>query len=307
MDIVCIGQNAVDTLIVADRVPASGGKEWFGQEMVAPGGQVATAAVACARLGLPTKYIGTLGDDERAIVQRQSLLSEGIDISGVIGRDGCATQTAYIIIDRDSGERTVLWRRDPGLALRPDEVKPEWFADARMVHCDAGDMPAIIKVAETARALGIPVSLDADTQYPELGRLFASVDYLIAAAGLLEAWTGESDTARAIEKTQLEYGCRAVGVTLGADGCLLRAAGQLHYSPGFAIDCIDSTGAGDVFHGAFCYSVLEAMPLPDALDFANAMAALNCCALGARGNVARCEEAAELVRHGARRIRKDLA
>jgi sulfofructose kinase len=305
-DIACIGQNAVDTLILADRYPAHGGKEWFGEEMESPGGQVATAAVACARLGMRTKYIGTLGDDGRAEVQRRSMAIEGIDIGGMIERTGCATQTAYIVIDKSTGERTVLWRRDAALELRPDEVASEWIADARLLHMDAGDLPAAVRCAEIAKALGVPVSLDADTPYPLLDELFPNVDYLIAARGLLETLTGEPDPARAIEITQREFGCRAVGITLGAEGALLRIDGRIHYSPGFVIDTVDTTGAGDVFHGAFCYSVLNEMPIPDALDFANAMAALNCRGYGARGAIACCEEALELMRTGRRRFREGV-
>ena len=305
-DIACIGQNAVDTLILADRYPVHGGKEWFSEEVESPGGQVATAAVACARLGMRTKYIGTLGDDARAEVQRKSLVAEGIDIADVIERPGCATQTAYIVIDKSTGERTVLWRRDVGLALQPADVQPAWFAGVRMLHIDAGDLPAITHVAEAARKLGIPVSLDADTAYPLLEELFQQTDYLIAARGLLETLTGVPDPARAIEITQSEFGCRAVGITLGDEGCLLRIDGQLHYSPGFVVDTIDTTGAGDVFHGAFCYSVLNEMPIPDALDFANAMAALNCRDYGARGAIATRDEAFELIRTGQRRSREDF-
>ena len=310
-DIVGIGQNAVDTLILADRYPVYAGKERFQEEILSPGGQVATAMVACARLGLRTRYIGTVGDDNRARIQRESLIAAGIPAPNLIERPGCTTQSAYIVIDRSSGERTVLWHRDAALELRPEEIGPAWLTGARMLHLDAGDLAAATRAAEHARCLGIPVSLDADTRYPELGRLFANVDYLIAASGLLEAWTGEPEPARAIEKTQQEYGCRAVGITLGAQGCLLRADGKLHYSPGFVVDCADTTGAGDVFHGAFCYSVLEvpdpkAMCWPDALDFSNAMAALNCRAPGARGAIASREQAVELVRTGARRWREGL-
>jgi sulfofructose kinase len=302
-DVAAIGQNAVDTLILARKYPTFAGKERFDSEIVAPGGQVATAAVTCASLGLRTRYVGSVGDDAAAGVQRASLVAAGIDLAHIVERTGCATQSAYIVVDAEAGERTVLWRRDPGLALQPREVRPEWIAGARLVHLDAGDLPAIIRVAEMARAAGIPVSLDADTLYPELGRLFASVDYLVAASGLLEKWTNEGNPVRALERAQHEYGCRAVGVALGAGGCLLFTDGRMHYSPGFSVDCIDTTGAGDVFHGAFCYSVLEKMAWPDALDFSNAMAALNCRALGARGAIASREEAAGLMRTGERRRR----
>jgi hypothetical protein len=93
------------------------------------------------------------------------------------------------------------------------------------------------------------------------------------------------DPFRALELIQNEYGMRVAAMTLGAHGALARCGGRFYYSPGFVVECIDTTGAGDVFHGAFCYAVLSGMPLREALDFSNAMAALNCTALGARGGI----------------------
>ena len=95
---------------------------------------------------------------------------------------------------------------------------------------------------------------------------------------------------------QDEYGMRVAAMTLGAHGALARAEGRYLYSPGFVVDCVDTTGAGDVFHGAFCYAVLENMPMREALEFSNAMAALNCTALGARGRIAGVERSADLMR-----------
>ena len=94
-----------------------------------------------------------------------------------------------------------------------------------------------------------------------------------------------NDPFQALETIQDEYGIRVAAMTLGAHGALARTGGRFYYSPAFVVNCVDTTGAGDVFHGAFCYAVLQGMPMRDALDFSNAMAALNCTALGARGGI----------------------
>jgi len=96
-------------------------------------------------------------------------------------------------------------------------------------------------------------------------------------------------------------------MTLGAHGALARENGKFHYSPAFVVNCIDTTGAGDVFHGAFCYAVLEGMPMPAALDLSNAMAALNCTALGARGGIYGLEEVRTLMARAERRSHPDFA
>src|SRR6185436_15760336 len=124
-DVVGVGLNATDTLLIVPHFPAYAGKVPFVEEMVSPGGQVASAMVACARLGLGVKYIGTIGDDERGRIQMESLESTGINLDHVQLRHGCANQSAYIIIDRSTGERTVLWRRDDCLRIDPAEIAPE--------------------------------------------------------------------------------------------------------------------------------------------------------------------------------------
>lgn len=300
-DVTGVGLNATDTLILLPRFPAYAGKIAFEEEILSPGGQVASAMVACARLGLRVKYIGTVGDDERGRVQLASLRGTGIDISGVEVRAGCPNQTAYILVDRSTGERTVLWRRDECLRLAPESITREKIAGTRLLHIDGHDTPAVERAARIARELGIPVTVDVDTLYHGFERVLPLVDYLIASSEFPLQWTNERDPFQALERLQAEYGMRVAGMTLGAHGALALEAGRFHYSPAYVVDCVDTTGAGDVFHGAFCYAVLQDMPLGEALDFSNAMAALNCTALGARGGIGSVEAARELMRRAGRR------
>src|SRR5262249_34559009 len=157
---------------------------------------------------------------------------------------------------------------------------------ARMLHIDGHDTPAVERAAGIARRRGIPVSVDVDTIYPGFDRVLPSVDYLVASTEFPERWTSERDPLRALELIQNEYRMPVAAMTLGQHGALARVGGSFLYSPGFIVDCVDTTGAGDVFHGAFCYAVLEELPIRESLEFANAMAALNCTRFGARGGLA---------------------
>jgi Sugar kinases, ribokinase family len=273
---------------------------------VSPGGQVASAMVTCASLGLKTKYIGTVGDDERGRIQLQSLQGSGIDLEHVQIRPGCANQSAYIIIDRATGERTVLWRRDDCLRISPAEITAEQITCARLLHIDGHDTAAVEHAARIARAAGIPVAVDVDTIYHGFDRVLPHVDYLIASSEFPIQWTNESDPFRALEMIQKEYKMRVAAMTLGAHGSLALEAGKFVYSPAFVVNCVDTTGAGDVFHGAFCYAVLEGMPMRESLDFSNAMAALNCTALGARGGIRGRAEAMSLMARAERRSRPEF-
>lgn len=305
-DVVGVGLNATDTMILIPHFPAYGGKVPFLEEVLSPGGQVASAMVCCARLGLRVKYIGTIGDDERGRIQWESLVASGVNLDHVQLRAGTPNQSAYILIDQSTGERTVFWHRPEALRITPGEITEEQITCARLLHIDGHDTPAVAHAARIARRHGIPVTVDVDTIYKGFEDVLPNVDYLITSSEFPERWTGEGDPLRALGLLQEAYGMRVAAMTLGAHGALARAGGRFHYSPAFVVNCVDTTGAGDIFHGAFCYAVLQGYGLDEALEFSNAMAALNCTALGARGRIATLEEAQALIARGERRVKAEF-
>jgi sulfofructose kinase len=306
-DTVGVGLNATDTMLLVPHFPAYGGKVPFLSEAYSPGGQVATAMVACAKLGLRAKYIGAVGDDERGRIQMESLRGSGVDLTHVQQRRNCPNQSAYIVIDQATGERTVFWNRPECLRISPEEIAPEQITGARLLHIDGHDTPAVEHAARIARDNGIPVTVDVDTIYPGFDRVLPLVDYLIASSEFPGRWTRIEDPFEALAAIQTQHGMKVAAMTLGAHGALARAEGRYFYSPGFVVDCADTTGAGDVFHGAFCYSVLQKMPLAEALEFSNAMAALNCTRTGARGHIANLAEIHSLIAGAARHSRPEIA
>jgi sulfofructose kinase len=306
-DVVGVGLNATDTMILIPHFPSYGGKVPFIREVLSPGGQVASAIVCCASLGLRAKYIGTIGDDERGRIQMESLRSTGVNLDDVQLRRGCANQSAYILIDQTTGERTVFWSRPDCLTLSEDEIAEDQITCAGLLHIDGHDTPAVAHAARIARRNSIPVTVDVDTIYKGFEHVLPNVDYLITSSEFPERWTGNSDPLLALKTMQETYGMRVAAMTLGAHGALARVDGGFLYSPAFVVNCVDTTGAGDVFHGAFCYAQVKGLPLGEALEFSNAMAALNCTALGARGHLASVEEARRLMESLNRRALPDLA
>lgn len=301
-----MGQNATDTLILLSHFPAYAGKVAFERELLSPGGQVASALVTCARLGLRVKYIGTVGDDERGRIQLESLRATGINLDGVEIRKNCPNQTAYILIDRTTGERTVLWQRNDCLRLDPSSIIADKITCARLLHIDANDTAAVACAAEIARRHKIPVTVDVDTIYHGFDRVLPHVDYLVASSEFPVQWTNERDPFRALETIQEEFHIPVAAMTLGALGAMARVDGKFIYSPAFVVNCVDTTGAGDVFHGAFCYAVLQNMRMRETLEFCNAMAALNCTALGARGGISTIDQARALIERAERRSHRDF-
>lgn len=301
-DVVGLGLNATDTVILVHDFPALGSKERVVSVAQHAGGQVATALVTCRRLGLRCRYIGKVGDDQPGEFQLKSLRREGVDLryTRVVG--GVPNQFAYIVVDQATGERTVFWDRDARLAVLPSELRLEAVSTARVLHLDGCDVEACLVAAQMARQVGIPVVADLDTVYKDVERLFPFTDYLIASTNFLPTVTGEADPFRVLEFMAREYGITAPGMTLGRDGALLLWRGQFHYSPGFVVETVDTTGAGDVFHGAFIYGLVRKWDMERILDFSNAMAGLNCTAIGARGGIRSQAEAEKLMATSSRHL-----
>ena len=300
VDVVGLGLNATDTVIRVREFPALGGKEKLLSSTMQAGGQVATALVTCQRLGLRTRYIGKVGDDYPGRFQLASLKREGVDTRYTRTARNTPNQVGVIIVDQKTGERTVFWDRDPKLAVTPQELTPKAICTARVLHLDGCNVEACCEAARWAKASGIPVVADLDTLYKKVEKLFPLIDYLIASANFLPALTGDDDPFRVLENMSHEFHIPAPGMTLGRDGALLYVDGRFHYSPGFVVETVDTTGAGDVFHGAFVYGLLAGWDVDRILDFSNAMAGLNCTKLGARGGISTRATAEKLMATGRR-------
>lgn len=297
MDIVGVGLNATDTLIPVPHYPASGSKVEFRSASVLPGGQVATAMVACQTWGLRARYIGKLGDDDAAALHREAFARAGVETQ-LLSAPGCPSQQAFILVE-DSGERTVLWKRDDRLTLRPDDLRKEWITDARALHVDGHDTAAAIAAATWAREAKIPVVADLDELYPGVEQLLEKVDYLIVSRDIPERITGKTDLPDALARVQKRFGCRLTSATLGPNGVLAYTRNAYCYRPAFRVNVVDTTGAGDIFHAGFIYGLLQGWGLERTLDFGCAAAALNCTGVGARGGIRSVVEAEKLIAGGA--------
>ena len=196
-----------------------------------PGGQVASAMVACAHLGLRAKYIGAIGDDERGRIQMESLAGTGINLDHVQHCRNCPNQSAYIIIDRSTGERTVLWRHDDCLRIDPGRIAPEQIAGARLLHIDGYDT-APRRAPPASRQHGIPVTVDVDTIYRVSTACCRRWITWWPAPNFPAAWTGVNDPFRALETIQSQYGMKVAAMTLGAHGALARRPGRFLLLPG---------------------------------------------------------------------------
>ncbi|HWG59227.1 MAG TPA: PfkB family carbohydrate kinase [Candidatus Acidoferrales bacterium] len=298
-----VGINATDTIIRLPEFPSPDSKLELLSAQVSPGGQVASALVACRRWGLSARYTGKIGDDAAGKLQMGEMEREGVDAHWIIA-ERCSSQIAYILVDDRNGERTVLWKRDAKIALRPEEIPAERIRGARALLVDGHDTTAATHAAQIARAEGIPVVGDFDNRYAGVEALLEYVDFAISSKDFPMRLTGEHNLLKSLPAIQSRFKCRLMAATLGRLGAIVWNAERFMLCPGFRIRAVDTTGAGDIFHGAFLYGVAHGWKLQETLEFSCAAAALNCEAAGARGGIASLENIAAL---RARNERSELA
>ena len=295
-DVVGLGANSVDYVGVLPGFPRPGeplSKMRLRAHIVGCGGQMATALATCARFGLRAAYIGATGNDANGQLVRDTLARLDLDTSHVAVHDG-ANQFAFVLIDEQTGERVIFWDRDERLNLAETELPADIVRACRLLHVDDVDERAAIAAATIARARGIPVTSDIDRVTARTLDLVDGVTVAIFAEHVpLElarrAEAAVSDAAEALHVLPRRSE-QVLCVTLGSRGSAGLDNEGLHRHEGFRVAARDTTGAGDVFRGAFIYARLRGLSLDEQLRFANAAAAVSCTRLGALGSIPSLEE-----------------
>jgi len=285
-DVVGVGANSVDYVYRLPDFPAPEGpksKLRIVQHALSPGGQTATTLCTCAAMGLEPTYVGAAGNDDNGELIRDELTNRSVDVSHLAIRD---TDNAFavVLLNEKQAERVVLWHRKSELDLEPEEIDPDLISGARLVHVDDVDEGAAILAASLAHASGIPVTSDIERVGARTRELLSFVTIPIFAEHVLEALTGEKDFERGLRAVKAAHH-NMVCVTLGARGAMMLSGDRLYRVAGIPVDVVDSTGAGDVFRGAFIASLLRGDGPQDILRFANLAAALSCTRPGAIGGI----------------------
>ncbi len=296
-DAVGFGLNAVDRLIIVPEYPRFDTKIRLIEQKPSAGGQTASAIVALQRLGWKTAYAGRFGTDEEGRFSLSSMKAEGVNLEFVEVIEGAQNQMSFIIIDARNGERTIIWDRDERLAYQSGEAPVDLAGRGRILHMDAHDPPACVRMARAARAADTIVSADIDNVYEGLPDLLPWIDILITSKEFPDRLLGIRDQRRALVELHSRYGCPLTGITLGTRGVMVYCDGRFTESPAFEVPggCRDTTGAGDAFHAGFLHGLLRGENIEDCLRLANAVAALKCRALGARTALPTAAELSEFV------------
>ncbi|MBU2547461.1 MAG: sugar kinase [Proteobacteria bacterium] len=279
-----LGQASLDYLGLAPVYPERDAKCELDRLEVQGGGPVATALVTLSRLGLSTAFIGAVGDDLAGRAIRAGLIEEGVDVSGLSMVPGGTSQLAFIAVERYSGSRTIFWHRGRGTELGVGQVDLEAVGRARLLHLDGLMHEASMVAARRAREAGIPVVFDAGTLRDGSLDLAARTDCLICSERFFRAFHPRGDVEAGLVGLR-ELGPTRVVATFGARGSVGFDGRIFHHQPVLEVRVLDTTGAGDVYHGAFIYGLLAGWDLAGCMRFASATAALKCEKMGGRAGI----------------------
>jgi ribokinase len=286
--VLVVGSANVDYTVALSRLPRPGETVTGGTLLVNHGGKGANQAVAARRLGAEVRLIGCLGEDAAGRDIRAALAAEGIDVGGLVQSPDAATGTALIVVDARGHNQIAV---APGANHRLDVAavsgRGEDFEWADVVVCQLETpLPVVRWTLTEARRRGVTTILNPAPVPDAPIDVLPLVDYLTPNAGEAARLSGlpVGDIASAAHAGRALRGAGAgsVVVTLGADGALWVGPDDAIHVPGIAVEVVDTTAAGDTFNAALAVGLAEAMPVSEALRFANAAAALACTRRGAQ-------------------------
>ncbi len=293
-----VGQCCMDYLALADGFPRENTKREAIELAVEGGGQVATALVSLARLGIGTRMIGIVADDRDGTEIIRRFQDEGVSTEFMVVRKGGLSQRSFIIVNRQNGTRTILWQKPTVGVLSAEDIKEDAFKGVDFLLVDGYMKDATLKALRIAKELSIPTMIDADRMYPGMEELLGFVDYIVGSEDF--SCYIDLDPFRALKTLSVEYpDARAITITLGENGSITMYKDVLIEQPAYQVDdVVDTTGAGDVFHGGYIYGLLNGWHIKKTLEFASAFSALKCRSLSGRRGIPTLEETLKFMETG---------
>ncbi len=285
-DVLGFGAIAVDDLLYVEHYPPADAKMPVTDIDRQGGGLTATALVTVTRLGGTAAYAGVLGDDDLSRHAIAALEEDGVDCSLVRHDPEARPVRAVIVIDLSTGTRNIFSDARRFVSRSPEEMTEALISRGRVLFLDHRVAAAGVAAAQVARLLGIPVVADVERlMSPEVPAMMDASDHLIVSAELAEEVTGRDDPARAVEALARPDRAATV-VTAGETGCwYAQGVGSVTHQPAFAVEVVDTTGCGDVFHGAYAALLARGADVPRCIRFAAATAALKATCPGGRAGI----------------------
>lgn len=295
-DVAGLGVCAVDYLGIVPYYPKVDTKIEMIEFTKQGGGLIGTALVTLARLGAKVCYIGKLGDDEFSKFVIDDFKKENVETKHIVIESGCSPYFAFCFIEQKTGRRTILWTRKNVSNINQNEIDCKVIESSRYLLVSPHDFNAAVFAAKYAKQCNTKVVADVEIVIPEIDKFLDLVDILIPSEEFAIKYTGEKDFIEAAKKLFLSKKHEIVVVTAGAKGCVVVTKKCTFIQPAFKVKVVDTTGAGDSFHGAFIYGLLQKWNLKKVARFASAVAALNCRKLGGRAGLPTLREVTEFLK-----------
>lgn len=289
--IICVGHAALDYVYRIDAFPPQPTKVRSLEHLESGGGMAANAAATIARLGGRVELWSRTGADSAGKRIHAILEAEGVDIRYVRTYEGARSSTSVVIVDK-AGDRLIVGERDHAMSMDASWLPLERIAGAAAVLSDLRWLEGTTASFTEARARGVPTLLDADLGGGGgvLGEFLCLADYAIFSGPALDAFAPGLEERRQLASV-LAAGVNHAGVTRGVDGYTWAAqGGACGHQKAFISEVVDTTGAGDAFHGAFAWALASGRPASECARIAAAVSALKCRRLGARSGLPTLEE-----------------
>jgi sugar/nucleoside kinase (ribokinase family) len=281
-DILAIGYACVDYVTIMPHLPKLDEKILVDNLLVQGGGVSATAMVAASRLGAKTALMTMLSDDSIGREIAEELEREGVDMSVTPVRDKGSSAFSFCMIDKKTGLRTIVSMPPTGKRLSSREAPLDVVRKAKVLFIDGHMHEAQLAAAKAARRAGVRVIFDAGNEKKGMEEMIPHTDVLIASFGFGRDVGGRADPAAAAKSLFGMGRLEAAAVTAGKDGAYFCTAEGEFHQPAFKVNTVDTTGAGDAFHGAYAYAMVQGWPVRRAACFAAAVAAMKCTRPGGR-------------------------
>ena len=283
LEIVGMGLRCIDIVMRCSEIPTWGKEGSVDTFTMQGGGPAGTAMVAASRLGVAAGYVGTIGNDYISELKRKSLSMYDVDISRIVERPFPENQVIFVYVNKETGERVFAmlanYLEDP---VTPAELDRDYLTAADYLLLDGIYPEASILAARWMREAGKTVMIDmwkTTEAVPDWKReLIALTDIVICGEGFASAYSGEHDIYKA-GRAILDAGPRIVVETLGERGCYTITENKTFHTPAFDVSVVNTTGAGDVFHGAYITGLLKGWDLRTVARFASAVSAVTCTRL----------------------------
>ncbi|HFF7136343.1 TPA: sugar kinase [Salmonella enterica] len=286
--IACVGITVMDRIYYVEGLPTEGGKYVAKRYTEVGGGPAATAAVAAAKLGAQVDFIGRVGDDDTGNSLLAELESLGVNIRYTRRYTQAMSSQSAIMVDA-KGERIIVNYPSPDLLPDADWLNDIDFSQWDVVLADVRWHDGAKQAFMLARQAGVMTVLDGDITPQDISELVALSDHAAFSEPGLARLTGMSEAIDALKKAQtLTNG--HVYVTRGSEGCNWLEKAAVRHQPGFTVEVVDTTGAGDVFHGALAFGLASGYAIEEAVRFASGVAALKCTRPGGRAGIPDCEQ-----------------